>query len=244
VRSGFSAALLAAIACACAASPSVAALPPEQDVVTGSGWVDDPRVPGFDGFILNIHAVSDPFGGNPTGDLRVDEQGYSRHPDQVQGTVTCMRVTGNRAILGFFGPGDSGDSGSGLWVGHHIGLVEVTDGGPTDKDVVRAMSDWYSVELVENSSGYYDFPGGRDPTWPKITTCPSALPRVDHEYTIPQTGFPIPDYVPPKDFVQVHDARPTPTSKDQCKNGGYVSFGFQNQGECVAFVERGPKPKP
>jgi hypothetical protein len=37
-----------------------------------------------------------------------------------------------------------------------------------------------------------------------------------------------------------------PTSKDQCKNGGWRNFGdtFKNQGQCVAFVQRGPKPKP
>jgi DNA-binding beta-propeller fold protein YncE len=33
-----------------------------------------------------------------------------------------------------------------------------------------------------------------------------------------------------------------PTSKEQCKRGGYRQFGFKNQGQCVAFVERGPKP--
>jgi hypothetical protein len=35
-----------------------------------------------------------------------------------------------------------------------------------------------------------------------------------------------------------------PTSKEQCKNGGWRNFGerFKNQGQCVAFVERGPKP--
>ena len=35
-----------------------------------------------------------------------------------------------------------------------------------------------------------------------------------------------------------------PTSKEQCKNAGFEDFaalGFKNQGECVAFVERGPK---
>jgi hypothetical protein len=32
-----------------------------------------------------------------------------------------------------------------------------------------------------------------------------------------------------------------PTSKEQCKKGGYEEFGFKNQGQCVAFVERGPK---
>jgi hypothetical protein len=34
-----------------------------------------------------------------------------------------------------------------------------------------------------------------------------------------------------------------PTSKEQCKKGGYEEFGFKNQGQCVAFVERGPKNK-
>jgi hypothetical protein len=32
-----------------------------------------------------------------------------------------------------------------------------------------------------------------------------------------------------------------PTSKEQCKTGGVAQFGFKNQGQCVAFVERGPK---
>ena len=33
-----------------------------------------------------------------------------------------------------------------------------------------------------------------------------------------------------------------PTTKEQCKSGGWRAFPqFRNQGECVAFVERGPK---
>jgi hypothetical protein len=32
-----------------------------------------------------------------------------------------------------------------------------------------------------------------------------------------------------------------PTSKAECKNGGYKGFGFKNQGQCVAFVQRGAK---
>jgi hypothetical protein len=27
-----------------------------------------------------------------------------------------------------------------------------------------------------------------------------------------------------------------PTNKDQCKNGGWASFGFRNQGQCIAWV--------
>ena len=35
-----------------------------------------------------------------------------------------------------------------------------------------------------------------------------------------------------------------PTTKEQCKEDGFEEFanlGFKNQGECVAFVERGPE---
>jgi hypothetical protein len=32
-----------------------------------------------------------------------------------------------------------------------------------------------------------------------------------------------------------------PATKDQCKTGGYVQYGFPNQGQCVAFVERGAR---
>jgi hypothetical protein len=41
--------------------------------------------------------------------------------------------------------------------------------------------------------------------------------------------------------VAVTDSPPPPTSKSECRDGGYERFGFKNQGECVAFVERGPK---
>jgi hypothetical protein len=41
--------------------------------------------------------------------------------------------------------------------------------------------------------------------------------------------------------VVVTDAPPFPTSKEQCKAGGYAQFGFKNEGQCVAFVQRGPK---
>ena len=37
--------------------------------------------------------------------------------------------------------------------------------------------------------------------------------------------------------LTVTDAQPFPTSKDQCKNGGWRTFGvFKNQGDCVSFV--------
>jgi hypothetical protein len=42
--------------------------------------------------------------------------------------------------------------------------------------------------------------------------------------------------------IVITDAQPFPTTNDQCKNGGWAQFGFKNQGQCVAFVQRGPQP--
>jgi hypothetical protein len=42
--------------------------------------------------------------------------------------------------------------------------------------------------------------------------------------------------------VDVPPPARTPASKDQCRGGGWRDFGFRNQGQCIAFVERGPKP--
>ena len=44
--------------------------------------------------------------------------------------------------------------------------------------------------------------------------------------------------------VVVVDAPPLPTSKEQCKNGGWQSFGvFNNQGDCVNFVATGGRTR-
>jgi hypothetical protein len=32
-----------------------------------------------------------------------------------------------------------------------------------------------------------------------------------------------------------------PTSKEQCKHGGWKQFGFKNQGQCIRFVQHGQK---
>jgi hypothetical protein len=38
----------------------------------------------------------------------------------------------------------------------------------------------------------------------------------------------------------VVDAPSAPTTKGQCRNDGWRQFGFKNQGQCIAYVERGP----
>ena len=38
----------------------------------------------------------------------------------------------------------------------------------------------------------------------------------------------------------VFDAKPLPTTKDQCKDDGWKQIGFKNEGLCIAFVNHGP----
>ena len=41
--------------------------------------------------------------------------------------------------------------------------------------------------------------------------------------------------------IAVSPAAQVPASKDQCKHGGWRNFPqFKNQGQCIAFVNRGP----
>jgi hypothetical protein len=43
--------------------------------------------------------------------------------------------------------------------------------------------------------------------------------------------------------IVVHDPPAVPTTKDQCRNGGWRNFpAFKNQGQCIAFVNGGPNP--
>ena len=61
--------------------------------------------------------------------------------------------------------------------------------------------------------------------------------------TVPEAAYIRHDAVTSGDIVVI-DAPTTslPTDKDQCRHGGYAAFGFRNQGQCVAFGQRGPKP--
>jgi len=68
--------------------------------------------------------------------------------------------------------------------------------------------------------------------------------RVDWSFVSPlPTVCPPPitvsENVEPSRDVTVVDAQPFPATRDQCKHGGWRSYGiFKNQGACVAFVIR------
>jgi hypothetical protein len=111
--------------------------------------------------------------------------------------------------------------------------VVVSDGGSTvsmylgDSNVAISPGDLVSVttQPVTNPSkpGEYTL---------SVSTSKDTEPATSAPYTILPALVGGPPPVPEE-----------PTAKEQCKKGGYEEFGFKNQGQCVAFVQRGPKNK-
>jgi hypothetical protein len=74
---------------------------------------------------------------------------------------------------------------------------------------------------------------------PGPTTC-STFPG-----PFPTGNFLFPDFTNETGDVVVTDARPLPTTKDQCKHGGWKTYGvFKNPGDCVSYVATGGKNQP
>jgi hypothetical protein len=98
--------------------------------------------------------------------------------------------------------------------------------GNTATLVVDSGGSYTGLQVVDNTG-----PGERD-------TLDLALDRQPGDCSpVPRSGFFT--TIEPGNFTVV-DAPALPTSKQQCKKGGFASFGFENQGRCVAFVERPP----
>jgi hypothetical protein len=90
-----------------------------------------------------------------------------------------------------------------------------------------------SVESVDSSGAFLNLFIVDRPTGDEVVLAcgaPGCFPPAFFDFTLSSGNF------------VVHDAPPLPTSKDQCKNGGWREFGFKNQGQCVASVERRPNP--
>jgi hypothetical protein len=77
-------------------------------------------------------------------------------------------------------------------------------------------------------------PGESDQSGSTFSVNPSVLPTCESPLAV----------APVDGSVTVTDAQPSPTSKDQCMNGGWRNFpGFRNQGDCVSYVAtRGKNP--
>jgi hypothetical protein len=222
--------------------PSATAQAPTQDSVTGNAVPDfDPTLPP-DQFVTPfvIDARSGPSGGNPTGTAEISvgctiiSSVCTTRSNSQGGDVTCLNVSGNRAVIGYYGilnfPAFSFPVRS-------RGLVEVVDNGPP------GATPHDSVDWLPQNVRLDVLPPERDPDDVPITDCPDTLPSgvIDAD-PLP----PLPEGLrvlilggPSAQDFTVTDAQAFPTSKDECKNGGWRDFpGFRNQGDCVSFVAR------
>jgi hypothetical protein len=172
-------------------------------------------------FFLSVNARSGPSGESPVGAVSFSI-GNSRIVRTRDAAVTCLSVSGSTAVVGVFGriefagfePDPLGFSRDGGF------LVYVRDNGlPVGGDSFKPVDAYFLSSLTGE---FFSTPP---------TDCVAAPPFPSFTPLVPYSG----------DFT-VRDASAMPTSKDQCKNGGFARFGFKNQGQCVAFVQRGPKP--
>ena len=163
--------------------------------------------------VISVFASSDPDGGNPTGELQL----RSQNAGSTRVSVTCLNVRGREAILGFTGQDFDPD------LRPIAGYARILD---------------RVVEIAETALGPSWVPTPEapqpPPPLPGPTTCASfpPFPRLSLLTLTFEVGN-----------IVVTDAPSFPTSKEQCNNGGWRNFGatFKNQGQCVAFIQRGPK---
>lgn len=168
---------------------------------------------GLNGFYFSIDASSGPAGEDPTGTIWLHSGGGNGADWNLD--ITCLSVSGNTAIIGYTGElfffGETSPA---------VGLIRVADAGGPGSGL--DTFDW-----AEGGGG----PG--DPPLPGPSVC-SSFPG------------PFPFWSPqPVDTdittdIVVHDGPAVPATKDQCKNGGWRSYGiFRNQGDCVSYIATG-----
>jgi hypothetical protein len=135
------------------------------------------------------------------------------------GSVSCLAVTGNRASIGV----DFADFPGGPPVRSALLYVEDLGGEGQDKIAIQDLAPGVSAPSV--------CPAVRPP---QIPLQPTFLVR--GAFGEPSDGS--------YDIV-VTDTVSRPTTKDQCKNGGWKSYGvFKNQGDCVSYVATKGKNRP
>jgi hypothetical protein len=198
----------------CLFPAAASAQAPAGDSVTGTLF-DYERGLG----VIALDVRSGPAGENPTGTAHW-HSGGGFGPTWLVDDVTCLAVDGNTAVFGFSG---TLIGGLAFESGPIAGLARVTDGGGPGSGL--DSFEWAQVAGVVG-----------DPPIPGPTDC-SSYPA----------GF---QPLGPTAFnsgggdIVIIDTPALPTSKDQCRNDGWRNFPqFKNQGECIAFVERGPGPQ-
>ena len=167
---------------------------------------------GFFGNLLVADVRSGPAGENPTRTVRYTS-GLGMGRGLIDAKASCLNVDGDTAVIGYTGRVTGFLFPEGLFT---TGLIRVVDRGGADSSLD-------SFEIDRGGLFETPVPGPQD--------C-AAFPGDGEGVSVNELG----------DIV-VRDAPAVPTTKEQCRNGGWRNFpGFRNQGQCVAFVERGPRP--
>jgi hypothetical protein len=167
--------------------------------------------------------------------------GFVAPPFKCDGAVFCLRTT--FSIDAHSGP--SGENPSGT-VG--VGLEE-REGGPIGLldfhvSCLAASGNRATIGIDDTGDGvgdaliFVEDDGGLGQDKLTFTLPFSGPPAVC-------TSSPPTPLLPADGDITVHDAVPFPTSKEQCRNGGWRNFpGFKNEGDRIAFVATGGKNPP
>jgi hypothetical protein len=178
-------------------------------------------------------------GEHPTGAVAWDEFGPTPSSNNhANAEATCLSVRGRVAIIGF--------TGSWLPYGAYhppyplavAGLIRVVDtGGPN--------SSLDSYQLAYRDRGPYTPGTGFPPQEPQLplpgpascSTFPGPFPTQPRFPFFWGANF---TFTNQTGDTVVTDSQPLPTSKEECNNSGWRTYGvFKNQGDCVSFVGTG-----
>jgi hypothetical protein len=127
--------------------------------------------------------------------------------------VTCLRVEGNRASIGV----EFNRNRFGMPLSPRAALIVVEDNGPVEADrfAVHDLPAGHGTDRLPVACGRRARSGVRLLAGVDLRGC--------RGHRRPAAGA----------DADVQGA---------CRHGGWRAFGFRNQGQCIAFVERGPKP--
>jgi hypothetical protein len=177
-------------------------------------------------FFLDTFVESGPLGENPRGYLDWENGGPTPNASTSgSATITCLSVSGHVAILGVTGKQDHFYSNSFKPI---AGLIRIVDGGGPDSEADNVK---FAIQIGAKFGS--PLPG---PT--NCSSFPGGYP--------PPDSFAFPDSTNELGDLTVVDAQPPlPTSKDQCKNGGWKTYRvFKNPGDCISYVATKGKNQP
>jgi hypothetical protein len=171
---------------------------------------------------INVDVESGQAGENVSGTVGLLSLGLTPGGSPTLVTeASCLSVSGRVAIIGVTGSRSQAGLQDPI-----AGLVRVTDAGG-----LNSGAD--TVEVAYQAGDPFG------PPLPGPTTC-STFPGI-----FPRDTFFFPLFTNEAGDVVVTDTVPFPTSKDQCKNGGWKTYEvFKNEGDCVSFVATKGKNPP